>query len=96
MKEIKVIHVAVASILFLFSFAIFQWAKFPKYPPPPMAASSAGTDQAMELPALPQNELGKPVAAPAVEEELFLFEESSRENGDKPKDPALSGKKPAL
>jgi hypothetical protein len=95
MKEIKPVHLVIAVILTLLSVAILQWMKLPKSVPP-TAGSSAETSLPAELPPLPQNELYKLNAPPALTEELPLFQESPAKNNLEPKDPAKSSQKPML
>jgi hypothetical protein len=92
MKNIKLIHVGMALVLFLLSLAILEWATLPKKVPASSAGSSIKIDQSEALPTLPQNEPSPPIAVPVTENELFLFEGDSFKNNDEPKDPAINQK----
>ena len=93
MKEIKLIHLAIAVILILLVLAIVHWKTIPKSVPPPAAVSSGETGQAMELPALPQNRLPDSNIVPYVLKELPPFEETRGNAPLEPKDPATRSKK---
>ncbi len=96
MKDIKPVHVVIVVMLTLLSLAILQWMKLPKSAPPPATGPSAASSLPTELPPLPQNELYKLSAPPALTEELPPFQESPGKNNLEPKDPARSSKKPML
>jgi hypothetical protein len=96
MKEIKLVNVGAALVLFLLSLAILQWAKLPKGVGPTAAESSLEAGQLTELPVLPQNEFIKPIAVPFIEKKLFLTEKNSSENNDEPKDLSVSSGKALL
>ncbi len=91
MKKIKLIHLVIVMILALLSVAILQWTKLP--PSAPAApVSSTTTNQPVELPVLPQNELYNSNAVPSFLKELPPLEESSGENNLEPKDKANTEK----
>ena len=92
MKKIKPIYLVIAIIFVLIVLAILQWAQLPRGAQP-APVSPTGTDQPAELPVLPQNELYNSSPLPSFLKDLPApAEESSVENHDAPKDPALSKK----
>lgn len=91
MKEIKPIHVVMAVILVLIAVAMIQWTQLPRGAQP-TPTSPIETNQPAELPVLPQNELYNSNPVPSFLKDPPPVEESSFENNDAPKDPAMSKK----
>ena len=92
MKEIKRVHIVVAGILILLSWAIVHWIILPKGGLPKTAAFSAETEQPQELPVLPQNELYNSKADSSSVKELPSFQKSGGQDVLEPK-PATGNKK---